>query len=146
MDSGLGPSGRPGMTAVGDGGPAGHPQRNAPPPGPSLPYEGREDEVRQRRDFALVQAGRVRIGRDVLAELLGGEAVAVLGVVGIFIEMRHFGTGPAAGDHLDQLLAVEPGPVQIRGLARRAWIAAAVAVHAMAELAVRLVAIQTLAE
>jgi hypothetical protein len=30
--------------------------------------------------------------------------------------VRHFGTGPAAGDHLDQLLAVEPGLVQIRAL------------------------------
>src|SRR6476619_7989117 len=112
----------------------------------SLPHEGRKDEVRQRRDFALVQAGRVRIGRDALAEFLGGEAVTVLGLVGISIEVRHFGAGPAAGDHLDQLLAVEPGLVQIRGLARRAWIAAAVAIHAVAELAVRLVPIQTLAE
>ena len=53
---------------------------------------------------------------------------------------------PAAGDHLDQLIMIEVGLVQVRRFARRARIAVAVAVDAMAELAVRLVMIETIAE
>ena len=57
-----------------------------------------------------------------------------------------FRAGPAAGDNLDQLLAVEAGLVQVRRLARRARIAVAVAVDAVAELAIRLVVIEAVAE
>src|SRR4029453_17676764 len=88
----------------------------------------------------------MRIGRDVLSELGGGETVAALVLVGVFVEVRHLPAGPAAGDHLDQLLAVEAGLVQVRRLAGRARIAAAVAVDAVAELAVRLLLKEALAE
>src|SRR5262245_5482431 len=88
----------------------------------------------------------MRIGRDVLAKLGGREAVAVLVLVGVFVEVRHLRAGPATGDHLDQLLAVEAGLVQVRRLARRTRIAAAVAVDTVAELAVRLLLIEPLAE
>jgi hypothetical protein len=57
-----------------------------------------------------------------------------------------FGTRPPAGDHLDQLIAVEASPVQVGGLARRARVAVAVAVDAVAELAIGLVPEQALAE
>src|SRR5215831_4032493 len=60
--------------------------------------------------------------------------------------MRHFGPRPPTGDHLDQLIAIEMGLVQICGSAGRARIAAAVTVDAMAELTVRLVLEQTLPE
>src|SRR5262245_54273180 len=122
----------------------------ARPEGPaiSLPHECREDEVGERGDLALGQAGRMRIGRDVLSELGGGEAVAALVLVGVFVEVRHLRAGPATGDHLDQLLALEAGLVQVRSLAGRARIAVAVAVavDAVAELAVRLLLKKALAE
>jgi hypothetical protein len=88
----------------------------------------------------------MRIGRHVLSELGGGEAVASLVLVGVFVEVRHLRAGPAAGDHLDQLLAVETGLVQVRRLAGRARIATAVAVDAVAELAVRLLLKKALTE
>src|SRR5262245_15349474 len=88
----------------------------------------------------------MRIGRDVLSEFGGGETVAALVLVGIFVEVRHFGAGPAAGDHLDQLLALEAGLVQVRSLAGRTRIAVAIAVDAVAELAVRLLLKKALAE
>src|SRR5262245_6136117 len=88
----------------------------------------------------------MRIGRDVLSELGGGEAVAALVLVGVFVEVRHLRAGPATGDHLDQLLALEAGLVQVRSLAGRARIAVAVAVDAVAELAVRLLLKKALAE
>src|SRR3989442_2905021 len=116
MDSGPGPPGRPGMTTTmtcafaDDNGKPRNDER-------SLPHESRQYEIDDRVNLALGQAGRVRIGRHLVAELRGGEPIAVLVLVGVFIEVRHFRAGAAAGDHLDQLLAVEAGLVQIRRLA-----------------------------
>src|SRR5919198_346699 len=115
--------------------------RGSPSPddsGASLTHERRENVVGEGGDLALGEAGRVWIGRYVLAEFCGGEAVAALVLVGIFVEVRHFRAGPAAGNHFNQLLAVEPGLVQIRCLPRRARITVAVAVDPVAELAIRL--------
>src|SRR6516164_162101 len=80
------------------------------------------------------------------AQILTLEAIAVRVLIGVFVEVRHFGSRPTAGDHLDQLLAVKARLVQIGRPAGRAWIATPVAIDAMAKLAVRLVAEQALAE
>src|SRR5262245_7293962 len=88
----------------------------------------------------------MRIGRPVLAEIRGREAIAARVLVGVFVEVRHLRAGSPAGDHLDQLLAGQGALVQVRSLARRTWIAAPIAIDPMAELAIRLVLKQTLAE
>src|SRR5712671_6567635 len=88
----------------------------------------------------------MRIRRDLLAELRRGEAIALLGLVSVFVKMRHLRSGPSASDHLDQLLAIELGRVQVRRLSRRARIATPVAIDAMAELTVRLLVIQAIAK
>ena len=88
----------------------------------------------------------MRIACGVVAEILPLQPVAVRILVGVFIEMRHFGPWPPTSDHLDQLIAIEMGLMQIGSSARRARIAAAVTVDAVAELAVRLVLEQALSE
>src|SRR5262249_24922488 len=106
----------------------------------------RKQIVDHSRNLTLGEAGRMRVGRYLVAELGGGEAVAALVVVGVFVEVRHLGAGPPTGDHLDQLLMVETRLVQIRRLAGRARIAVAVAIDAMTELAVGLFVIEAIAE
>src|SRR4051794_16523705 len=86
------------------------------------------------------------IRRDLLAELRRGETIALLGVIGVFVKVRHLRSGPSASDHLDQLLPIELGGVQVRRLSRRARIATPVAIDPMAELTVRLLMIQTIAK
>src|SRR5262249_55274013 len=105
-----------------------------------------EDVVGDRLDFALRQPGRMRIARRVAAEVLPLQPVAVRVLISIFVEMRHFGPWPPARDHLDQLIATEMGLMQIGGAARRARIATAITVDAVAELAIGLVLKQTLTE
>src|SRR5271169_2385476 len=88
----------------------------------------------------------MRIARRFRAQILALEAIAVRFLVGVFVEVRHFGSRPTAGDHLDQLLAVKARLVQIGRPAGRARITTPVAINAVARLAVRLVAKQALAE
>src|SRR6516162_4843212 len=97
-------------------------------------------------DLAPGQRRRMRIVRRSAAQILALEAIAVGVLIGVFVEVRHFGSRPAAGDHLDQLLAVKARLAQIGRPAGRAWIATPVAIDAVAKLAVRLVPKQTLAE
>src|ERR1700730_9585445 len=109
-------------------------------------YEFREDVLDARLDFPFRQARRMRIARGVVAQILSLQPVAVRVVIGVFVEMRHFGPRPPAGDHLDQLVTIEKSLVQIGSAAWRARIAATVTIDPMAELAVRLVLEQALAE
>src|SRR4030088_2514623 len=111
-----------------------------------LALVGRQNVVGQSFDLPLGQTRRMRIRRDLLAELSRGEAIALLGLVSVFVKMRHLRSGPSASDHLDQLLAIELGRVQVRRLSRRARIATPVAIDAMAELTVRLLVIQAIAK
>ena len=111
-----------------------------------VPHERLDDVVGDGLDFAPGQWRRMRVVRRVVAEVLALEAIAVRVLIGIFVEVRHFGARPAAGDHLDQLVAVENGFMQVGGTSGRAWVAAPVAVGAVAELAVRLVVEQPVAE
>jgi hypothetical protein len=60
--------------------------------------------------------------------------------------VRHLSSRAAAPDHFDQLLAIEDRPVQIGGLSRRAGIATSVPIDPVAELTIRLVLIEALAE
>src|SRR5258708_1641755 len=108
--------------------------------------EFREDVVGNRLDFALRQARRMRIACRVVAKILPLEPVAVGVLIGIFVEMGHFGPRPPAGDHLYQLIAIEMGFMQICGSTGRARVAATVTVDAMAELTVPLVLEQTPAQ
>src|SRR6266704_3477883 len=80
--------------------------REAPPSPNSLALEDGEDVVGHRFDFAPIKAGRMRIGRHILAEFGGAEAAAPV-LVRVFVEVRHLGGGPSAGDHVYQLLARE---------------------------------------
>src|SRR5262249_59575385 len=89
-----------------------------------------------RLNFALRQARRMRIARRVVAEILPLQPVAVRILISIFVEMRHFSSRPPARDHFDQLIATKMGLMQIGGSTRRARIATAVTVDAVAELAV----------
>src|SRR5215471_7985475 len=47
------------------------------------------------------------IARRIGAQILPIEAIAVRVLIGVFVEVRHFGSRPTAGDHLDHLLAVK---------------------------------------
>src|SRR5262245_19843111 len=82
----------------------------------------------------------------VLADFLVRHAVATLVLIGVFVEVRHFRTGPAAGDDLDELVTSQRRLVQVGRLSRRTRIAVPIAVDAMAELAIRLVVEQPLPE
>src|SRR5258708_13346272 len=82
--------------------------------------EFREDVVGNRLDFALRQARRMRIACRVVAKILPLEPVAVGVLIGIFVEMGHFGPRPPAGDHFYQLTAIEMGLSQICGSTGRA--------------------------
>src|SRR5215467_57952 len=79
-----------------------------------------EDVVCDRLDFALRQAGRMRVARRVVAEILPLQPVAVRILISIFVKMRHFSSRPTARDHFDQLIATKMGLMQIGGSARRA--------------------------
>src|ERR1700719_307100 len=102
-------------------------------------YEFREDVVNDRLDFPFRQARRMRIARGIAAQILSLQPVAVRVLIGVFVEMRHFGPWPPASDHLDQLITIEMSLAQIGSAAWRARIAATVTIDPMAELAVRLV-------
>ena len=80
------------------------------------------------------------------AELGSRQAKAALVLVGVFVEMRHLRSRTPTPNNLNQLLAIKLGRVQIGSLSGRARIAMAVAVHAVAELAVRLFMKQAIAE
>src|ERR1700730_11777870 len=88
----------------------------------------------------------MRIARGIAAQILSLQPVAVRVLIGVFVEMRHFGPWPPASDHLDQLITIEMSLAQIGSAAWRARITATVAIDPMAELAVRLVLEQALAE
>jgi hypothetical protein len=60
--------------------------------------------------------------------------------------MRHFPSRTPTPNNLNQLLAIKLGRVQIGAFSGRAWIAMAIAVHAVAELAVRLFMKQAIAK
>src|SRR5215467_14372554 len=71
-------------------------------PSPSLlADEFCEDVVSDRLDFTLRQTRRMRIACCVVAEILPLQPVAVRILVSVFVEVRHFGPRPPAGDHLD---------------------------------------------
>ena len=79
----------------------------------------------------------MRVVRCICAQILALEAIAVRVLIGVFVEVRHFGSGTPAGDHLDQLPSVKARLVQIGRPAWGAWIATPVAIDAVAKLAVR---------
>src|SRR6516162_3332202 len=106
--------------------------------------ECRDDVISDCLDLASGQRRRTRIARRIAAQILAFEAIAVRVLIGVFVEVRHFGSRPTAGDHLDQLRAVKARLVQIGRPAWRAGIATPIAIDAVAELAVRLVAKQAL--
>src|SRR6516164_11563770 len=60
--------------------------------------------------------------------------------------MRHLRSRTPTSNNLNQLLAIKLGRVQIGALSGRARIAMAVAIHAVAELAVRLFMKEAIAE
>src|SRR5271166_5786196 len=100
-----------------------------------------------RSDLALLQPSSRR-RRLFVTDILGGHAIALLALgPGKFVEMRHRGAaGDTATDHLDQLVVVKLGLAQIGGLARRLWVAGAVARPTMAEPAGCLILVEPLAE
>src|SRR5215475_4599386 len=88
----------------------------------------------------------MRIVRRVGTQILAFQAIAVRILVGVFVEVRHLGGRPPAGDDLDQLGAIERSLVQVGSSTRRARIAAPVAVRAVAELAIGLFVEEAVAE
>src|SRR5262245_41935105 len=64
-----------------------------------LAFEGGDDVVRHRLDFAPSKTGRMRLRRHVLSEFSGRKAAAPV-VVGVFVKVWHLRGGPCAGDHL----------------------------------------------
>jgi hypothetical protein len=88
----------------------------------------------------------MRIVRGIGAEFGGRAAVTALVFIGVPVEMRHFGSGATARDHLDQLFTIENGLVQIGRLSRRARIAATIAIDPVAELAIGFVLEQALSK
>src|SRR5579871_2066380 len=88
----------------------------------------------------------MRVVRRVVAQILAAQAVTVRILVGVFVEVRHLGARPPESDDFDELIAIKRGLVQIGGAARRARVAAPVAVGPMAELAIRLLVKQPIAE
>src|SRR6516225_7421717 len=108
--------------------------------------ECRDDVIGHCLDLASGQRRRMRIARRIGTQILPTEAIAVRVLIGVFVEVRHFGSRPTAGDHLDQLLAVKARLLQIGRPAGRTRITTPVTIDAMAKLAVRLVTEQGLAE
>src|SRR5262249_26162247 len=89
--------------------------------------ECRDDVIGDCLDLPSGQRRRMRIARRSAAQFLALEAIAVRVLIGVFVEVRHFGSRPTAGDDLDQLFAVKARLVQIGCPAGRAWIATPVA-------------------
>src|SRR5262249_7632936 len=107
---------------------------------PSLfPDKLRDDVIGDRFDLASRQARGMRVGGGVGEEFRGGAAVTVLVLLIELIEVWPFGSRAPACDHFNQLIPIENGLVQIGCLPGRSWIAPAVAIDAVTELAIGLV-------